>query len=614
MIGLTPVENYEDFIQKTYDFQNDSHLISDLVVTEKRIDTNLEKWADVLSFYYSYPDLFVDLITPIDSKFKLYFFQRLILRSYNRFRQVFVTATRGASKSFLGFLSRYLTCMFVPNHLSFVVSDVKEQATNIATQKINQDLWLKFPLLQNEMMPFRDAGGTIRKAVTTGKGYAKYTFTSGSQFDVVGIDTARGLRRHSGIFEEVILLDPIPINESIIPLMNIPRATRLGEINPNEVANSQKIFVTSAGYHYTFAYEKMVETLLKSAVYPESYICITIDFRVPMFHNLISPQIINELRSSPSYQPESFDREYFSHWSGKVKGAAFDYDAIKRTRKLVQADYKNVAKTSEQNYNYGEEFYVVAADMAKDGDASTAVTIVKVRPLQNWYSYLLVNGFEIDTSDYEKVARILKETALHYEAKLLVYDATGIGASLRDWLNKPSKGSGTLEDLPGFGILNPPKDSEKDIIKYHDSNVNICYELKVTGQLASDINQYFFGRLNSGMFKMLISFREAIEKKQKIRSFAFASKEKQQKAMIPYQICDRLEEELLNLDIKEIKDSSSSYLRVTRRKGTIQKDFFSSVEYALFAAHRHFEAPFYKKKIKKSQRLDFGAYFKVTEV
>lgn len=426
MVGLNAHGTFEEFQNELFGFYNDEHLISDVVVTEQRLDPHIDKLAKAMSFYYSYPDLFTDLMKPVDSKFELYFFQRLILRAYNRYRQVFVTATRGASKSFLGFLSRYLTCMFVPGHLSFVVSEVKEQAANIATQKINQDLWMKFPLLANEMLPFREPGGTIRKAMVSGRGYARYTFTSGSQFDVVGIDTARGLRRHSGIFEEVILLDPIPINESIIPLMNIPRATKLGEINPNEVANSQKVFVTSAGYQYTFAYDKMIETLLKSIVYPNDYIAITIDFRVPVYHDLISPKIINELRSSPSYSQESFDREYFSHWSGKVKGAAFNYEAIKRTRKIVQADYVNKARTSEQNNGYGDEFYVVAADMAKDGAASTAVTIVKVRPLENWYSYLMVNGFEIDTTDYEKVARILKETALHYEARLLIYDATGI--------------------------------------------------------------------------------------------------------------------------------------------------------------------------------------------
>ena len=179
------------------------------------------------------------------------------------------------------------------------------------------------------------------------------------------------------------------------------------------------------------------------------------------------------------------------------------------------------------------------------------------------------------------------------------------------------------EKLPGANNVmykNPhkvsgiKKEAEKDIIKYPHSEYNICYELKVTGMLANEIKQYFFGRLKSGMIKMLVSFREAIEKKQKIRNFVYAPAEKQQKAMIPYQMCDRLEEELLNLDVKEIADGGANSLKVTRRNSAIQKDFFSSLEYALFATHKHFEAPYYKKQIRRRQKRDYSSYFKVTEV
>lgn len=602
------ITTYEDFVQANLDFHNDADLISELTVTESRIEGRLDELAKALSFFYSYPDVFADLMVPGDSDFKLFFFQRLFLRATTRYRQVFETATRGASKSFIGFLSRYITCMFVPRHQSFVTTEIKEQAANIAQQKINQDLWVKFPLLTNEMVSWRDEGGSVRKAFTGGKGYASYRFTSGSTFDVVGVDSARGLRRHSGIFEEVILLDPIPINESIIPLMNIPRLTAQGRILEDEQANGQKIFITSAGYQGTFAYDKMLETLVKSAVYPEDYICLTIDYRIPMYHNLIAPKLITEIKSSPSFSKDSFEREYFSKWSGEVKGAAFSYASIMRSRKVKFADYQNKAKETE----FGSEFYVVSADMAKDGAASTAVTITKVRPGRYSYNYLLVNGFEISTTDYEEVARRLKETALQYEAKLLVYDASGIGASIRDWLNKPSSPSGQSGPLPGFGIINPPTSAERDLIKYQENN--ICYEIKATGQSASDINQFFFSRVGSGSWRMLIPFREAVKRYEKNKSFVYAKQADQQRVMAPYQACDRLQQELLNLDIKEVTSGTGSALRVTRRDTKIQKDFFSSAEYGMYAAHVHFELPYYKKLVRRERGFDISAYYGVNEV
>lgn len=70
--------------------------------------------------------------------------------------------------------------------------------------------------------------------------------------------------------------------------------------------------------------------------------------------------------------------------------------------------------------------------MAKDGSAKTAVVVMKVRPKKYFFTYSLVNLFTIDNTDYEKVSNILKKTVMDYNAKLLVYDANGIGAAIRD--------------------------------------------------------------------------------------------------------------------------------------------------------------------------------------
>lgn len=89
-------------------------------------------------------------------------------------------------------------------------------------------------------------------------------------------------------------------------------------------------------------------------------------------------------------------------------------------------------KAVESSDPSNPHFYVVSADMAKDGSARTAVVIYKVKPKEFFFNYSLINLFTIDTTDYEKISNILKETALRYDARLLVYDANGIGAAMRD--------------------------------------------------------------------------------------------------------------------------------------------------------------------------------------
>ena len=80
---------------------------------------------------------FIDMVTPRNSKFSLFFEQRMVLRSMIRYRQSYFTFTRAFSKSFLAFLSRYLTCMFIPRHHGFVVAGSKKTSSTNRKRKSN---------------------------------------------------------------------------------------------------------------------------------------------------------------------------------------------------------------------------------------------------------------------------------------------------------------------------------------------------------------------------------------------------------------------------------------------------------------------------------------------
>lgn len=106
----------------------------------------------------------------------------------------------------------------------------------------------------------------------------------------------------------------------------------------------------------------------------------------------------------------------------------FAANTITNLRKVIRAEYKANAPTNPEK----PHFYVVSADMAKDGTAKTAVVIMKVQPAEFFFTYRLVNLFTVDTTDYEKISNVLKQTVINYNARLLVYDANGIGAAIRD--------------------------------------------------------------------------------------------------------------------------------------------------------------------------------------
>jgi hypothetical protein len=176
------------------------------------------------------PDLFIDMITPKDSNFKLFFYQRVFLRVAMRHRYMYATFTRAFSKSFLSVLTLYLKCIFFPNIKLFVCSGTKEQASNIAKEKI-EELWDFFPILEKEV-----------KHRLFGKDYIKLEFQNGSKLDIVGVqNSTRGGRRHSGLIEECILVDGQKLSEIIIPLMNVNRRAKNGLVDPDEPHKQQFI-------------------------------------------------------------------------------------------------------------------------------------------------------------------------------------------------------------------------------------------------------------------------------------------------------------------------------------------------------------------------------------
>ena len=585
----------EPAIQEYLDFLDNITQSTPNVVKKDRIKENLDKFGDAMNTLLVYPDILSDIMTPDDSTFSMFFTQRMVLRSMSRSRQSYFTFTRGFSKSFLAFYSRYVATMLLPRHKSFVTAGTKGQAASIADEKIVGDLWKRFPLLQNEMQKQRIAG-QLRNAFVRGPDYAEFRFAHGGTFDVVG-GTIRGFRRHSGIFEEVIQLDEIFTNEVAIPLLNKPREDSKGRVNPYEPHGS-KIFITTAGFQGSYAYKKQLETLCLTAIDPKQYMILGGSYQIPVRHGLLEDKTVKELITSTTYDRDSFEREYMSIWSGAPIGAVFSANTITNLRKVVRAEYAAVEPANPDK----PHFYVVSADMAKDGSANTSVTIMKVQPGEYFFKYSLVNLFSIDTTDYEKVSNILKETVRRYNATLLVYDAMGIGAAIRDWLNKDSINPDGIP-LKGLGIINPPTDSQKDVIRY-SKDKTICYEIKSTGERAGKIHQLFFSRISNGAIRFLIKSSEAINKFQKLEGFKRASNKKREEKLRPYLFMDRMELELKNLEIQDTSDNINKTMRISRRDSKIQKDFFSAAEYAVYATNLHIELDYYGKLRKVARKAE----------
>lgn len=580
-------------IQRYIDFMETEEQDNTGFITKQSIDANREGWERMWNYWLTYPDYFVDMITPKDSHFHLFFFQRIILRAMSRGSNVFMTFSRGTSKSFLADLNRYLTCMFVPRHNTTITAGTNKQAAEIAKQKIVDDLWAKFPVLANEMQK-RTIAGKRLDAYKMGNDYVEFNFKNGSS---LGLGNVRGLRKESLIFEEVIEQDATKVNEVYIPLLNRPRTMANGLINPNE-PQSQQIYITTAGYQGTFAYQKMIEILCRSILEPNKYYCLSGTYKIPLSLGLTSKKIVEDAINSPSFTKDSFEREYESVWSNAPVGAAFTSNNISALRQVKVIELKDHLTLKQKQ---DECFYVICADMAKDGSAETAVGVAKVIPKEHMFTYKFVNLFTVASTDYLVVANAFKRAAAAYNAKLLIYDANGVGAGIRDWLNKETADKSTGEILGGLGIINPPDSSKSDLISYPKDR-NICYEIKSGGSIGEHIHWFFFSRMSTNVITFPIKFNEAVELYSKNKTFNEMSMRKREQYLLPFKTMDKMEEELKNLDIIASKDNLSDRLKIARRNMAIQKDFFSMAEYLVYGVNQVFELDYYKRHYKGNKK------------
>ena len=163
-----------------------------VILNEVFLEENFEQIGNVMSLFSAYPDVYLDLIKSQDSSFTLFFYQRITLRALMRFKDIYVTAPRAFSKSFITILALILQCIFMPGTKRFICAPNKTQAAQIAKEKI-VEIYDRWPMLRKEII-----GGEVSDTPGNfGKDYITLKFRNGSQFDVVGaLDSQRGGRRH----------------------------------------------------------------------------------------------------------------------------------------------------------------------------------------------------------------------------------------------------------------------------------------------------------------------------------------------------------------------------------------------------------------------------------
>ena len=572
------------------DLLNLSNKHEKIGLSEERVRAIIPEARKAISYWREYPDMFVDFMcgkwreNPPKETLTLYYYQRVFLRIAMRYKYVYAVFPRAYSKSFLSVLILMIRATLYSGAKLFVTSGGKEQASGILKEKV-QEICQLAPGFAKEI----DWG---RGKSMEGKDYCFYKFKNGSFIDnLAASEKSRGKRRHGGLVEECVGVDGTILNEVIIPVMNISRRLPDGTKDDEEVLNKSQIFVTTAGWKASFAYDKLIQMLVGQITQPEKFFIMGGTYRIPQAMGMLDKHFIRDLKLDGTFNEASFGREYESKWSGSIEDAFFRAEQFDRNRILLQPEYEYSGRSAKSAY------YILAVDVGRKG-CDTVCCVFKVTPHSAGASLkTLVNIHTIHNEHFEEQAIALKRLYYKYKARRLVIDANGLGIGLVDYMVKSQVDQDTNDTYPDFGVENDPDGEYK---KYRTINCeyDAMYLIKANAPINTEAHANAQSQLSSGKVKMLIDERVAKIKLLGTKRGQEMKPEERQDYLRPFTLTSILKDEMMNL--REENEGVNIILKQAN-KG-IAKDKFSAFEYGLYYIKLEEDS---KRKRRKTRMSDF---------
>lgn len=557
-------------------------------ISEERIKAQIPIIRQYVAFWREYPDIFVEFLCGNNPEnFHLFFYQRVFLRAVMRHRYAYATFPRAYSKSFLSVLILMLRCVLFPGAHLFVTTGGKEQAAGIAREKA-EELCKLIPGLRNEI-------DWSRGASKASKNMVEYIFKNGSKLDIMAAQqSSRGKRATGGLVEECILVDQTILNEVIIPTMNVDRRLSDGSRHEEEVINKSQIFVTTAGWKNSYAYEKLIQTLIQQIIDPNQAVVLGGTWRVPVMEKLLRKSFIEELKLDGTYNDSSFAREYESEWSGDAENAFFSAEKFDKHRVLLQPEYEFSGRSNKSAY------YVLGVDVGRKG-CTTEVCVFKVTPQTQGTSLkTLVNIYSWDEEHFENQAINIKRLFYKYKARKIAIDANGLGIGLIDYMVKSQIDPESGELLPDFGVENDEDNFYKKF-KTPDTETDAMYLIKANAPINTEAHTYVQTQLSSGKIKFLIDENQAKTKLMGTKMGQNMDSSKRAEYLKPFTLTTILREQMLNL----VEENEGVNIILKQSSKNIKKDKFSAFEYGLYYIKQEED----KKKRRKKRNIAEMMFF-----
>ena len=361
--------------------------------------------------------------------------------------------------------------------------------------------------------------------------------------------------------------------------MNVDRLLSDGTRHPEEIINKSQIYVTTAGWKNTFAYEKLMMVLLEQITGSESAVVMGGTWRVPVAEGLLAKNFVQQLKLDGTYNDSSFGREYESEWSGDAENAYFSSEIFDKYRILLQPEYEFSGRSSKSAY------YVIGVDVGRKG-CSTEAVIIKVTPQPQGTSLKsIVNIYSWEEEHFEQQAINLKRLYNKYKPRCCAIDANGLGIGLIDYMIKAQIDPVSGETLPPFGVDNIEDYPEYKKYKTPETVKDAMYLIKANAPINTEAHSYVQTQLSSGKIKFLIDETTAKLKLMDTKLGQSMTPEKRAEYLMPFTLTTSLREQMLNL----VEDNEGVNIILKQSSKGTPKDKFSAFEYGMLFIKREEE-------------------------
>ena len=537
--------------------------------------TGIDKklWRARIAYWREYPDKFLDCMIAPDADFTLNILQRIYLRAKARYKNCFITATRGSTKSYISQLSDLVEAVLYPGKWMAMVAPSKEQSSHIASETFDRirknypRLCLEFEKISNQkdvFTIFLPCGGKYRTAAV------QNSSRGGNDTDITVEEV--GQTGSGAVFNEKLFMS------AFLPRVRMKRFIN-NRVDPTE-RRQRKGYVTSASSKQTYAYRVMRRIFKKMAQGDKDNIVLGNTWEATVMMGLKTVQEIAEYYADSTLL--DFYREYESIWTGTTTDSLVTDEMLSRCRKIKHAEFQHCGKENVR--------YVVAFDIAREEgqeNAESAIVVVRETPMtakenasptmKYWKDVVYIESFI--GADHTTQARRVKQVYSafcpplddkYYEDTILVIDANGYGMAVRDELMKD------LHDgIPPFAPINDDEGRLNDLIQEGATKTMYCLKAATQADPEADMVVYYETEFQHGRVRLLIGENEGLEEYKRFIRAKDDSHDAEY--VVPYKNTEKLCDQISNLKIKGEGDNR----REARIHKSVPRDIHSALKYAL---------------------------------